>query len=181
MTMWLNTRWRALERVPMVRTALFVIGCLLLIATPFVGVLPGPGGIVLFGAGAALVLKYSAWAKRRYVRFKKKHPMKAAWADWSLRRGSARRREERERRRRAREAAEAAARRELLCLERPDGGAKLVLLRQEFDLIGWRIERRFDGDGLQVRESYWAVIGFSGPYPDVESARSDGLRALARA
>ena len=27
-------------------------------------VLPGPGGIIVFGAGATLVLKYSEWAKR---------------------------------------------------------------------------------------------------------------------
>jgi hypothetical protein len=179
--MSLKQSWQRMERVPAVRTALFLLGCLLLIATPFVGVLPGPGGIVLFGAGAALVLKYSKWAKRLYVRFKRRHPMKAAWADWSLRRASARRREERDRRRRAREAVEALRRKELQCLERPDGGAKLVLLRHEVDAIGWRLERRFDGDGVLVQESYWAAIGFSGPYPDFESARLEGLRALERA
>ena len=42
--------------------------------------------LLAFGAGAALVLKYSGWAKRRYARFKRRHPMKDAWADWSLRR-----------------------------------------------------------------------------------------------
>jgi hypothetical protein len=92
-------------------------------------------------------------------------------------RSSARRREERARRRLAREAAESARRRELQCLERPDGGAKLVLLRHEVGAVAWRIERRFDGDGVLVSESYWAAISFSGPYPDFESARSEGLRA----
>lgn len=178
--MQLKERWQAMERVPAVRTTLFVLGCLLLAATPLVGLLPGPGGIVLFGAGAALVLKYSSWAKRRYVRFKRRHPMKAAWADWSLRRGSARRRQERERRRRARELAETARARELQCVERPDGAAKLVLLRHEVDAIGWRIERRFDPDGALVRESYWAAISFSGPFADLETARRDGLRELER-
>jgi hypothetical protein len=179
--MALKDRWQAMERVPAVRTALFVVGCLLLLATPLVGVLPGPGGIVLFGAGAALVLKYSEWAKRHYVRFKRRHPNKGAWADWGLRRRSAQRRDQRERRRLAREAAEAARRRELQCLERPDGDAKLVLLRHEVDAVAWRIERRFAGDGVLVSESYWAAISFSGPYPDFESARSEGLRALDRA
>lgn len=179
--MQLRTRWLALERVPAVRTALFVLGCLLLLATPLVGILPGPGGIVLFGAGAALVLKYSSWAKRVYVRFKRRHPMKAAWADWSLRRHSARRREERERRRRAREAAEAARARELQCLERSDGEAKLVLVRQDVGAVAWFIERRFAPDGIVVRESYWAAIIFSGAFADLESARAAGLVALERA
>jgi hypothetical protein len=181
MRMRLQERWRAWEQIPAVRTSLFALGWLLLAATPFVGVLPGPGGIVLFGAGAALVLRYSKWAKRQYVRFKRRYPNKGAWADWSLRRASARRREERERRRRGREAAEDARRRELQCLERPDGAAKLVLVRQESQAIAWRLERRFDPDGVLVRESYWAAIGFSGPYADLESARLDGLRALERA
>lgn len=181
MTMRWKARWQALERVPAVRTALFVLGCLLLVATPIVGLLPGPGGIVLFGAGAALVLKYSAWAKRRYVRFKRRHPIKASWADWSLRRRSVKRREERARRQRARETVQAAEARELHRLERPDGAAKLVVVRQELDAIGWFIERRFEPDGVQIREGYWAAIRFSGPYPDFESARADGLQALERA
>jgi len=37
----------------------------------------------------------SEWAKRLYVRFKRKHPNKGRWADWGMRRLSARRREER--------------------------------------------------------------------------------------
>jgi len=43
----------------------------------------------------SLILKYTGWAKRLYVRFKRKHPKKGSWADWSLRRASARRRHER--------------------------------------------------------------------------------------
>jgi hypothetical protein len=66
---------------------------LLILAAPAVGILPGPGGVIVFAAGLALVLKYSEWAKRRYVRFKRKHPKKGRWADWGLRRQSARRRE----------------------------------------------------------------------------------------
>jgi hypothetical protein len=58
-----------------------------------VGALPGPGGIFVFAAGLALVLKTSMWAKRRYVDFKRKQPKIGRWADWGLRRRSALRRE----------------------------------------------------------------------------------------
>jgi hypothetical protein len=90
----LRQKWLALGKVPAVRTGLFLLGCLLVILSPAFGVLPGPGGIIVFGAGLALALKYSEWAKRHYVRFKRKHPRKGAWADWGLRRRSAKRREE---------------------------------------------------------------------------------------
>lgn len=91
--MKIGERWKALSGVPAVRTALFGVGILLMLISPIVGVLPGPGGIIVFAAGLALTLKYSEWAKRQYVRFKKKHPKKGGWADWGLRRQSARRRE----------------------------------------------------------------------------------------
>lgn len=90
----IRERWCAWGRMPAVRTGLFVLGWVLLAITPLVGMLPGPGGVIVFGAGATLVLKYSEWAKRRYVAFKRKHPNKGRWADWSLRRQSAKRREE---------------------------------------------------------------------------------------
>ena len=77
---------------PVVRRSLVVLGFFLIALTPIVGPIPGPGGVVVFAAGAGLVLKYSGWAKRAYVRFKRKHPKKGDWTDWSLRRPSARRR-----------------------------------------------------------------------------------------
>lgn len=83
-----------MTHLPPVRIALVVLGCLLIAITPLVGPIPGPGGVIVFAAGLSLVLKYSGWAKRLYVRFKKKHPKKGAWADWGLRRASARRRQE---------------------------------------------------------------------------------------
>jgi hypothetical protein len=86
-------RWFALGKLPVVRSGLFCLGCLLLLITPLIGILPGPGGVVTFGAGAALVLKYSEWAKRKYVLFKRNHPNKGRWADWGMRRRSAQRRE----------------------------------------------------------------------------------------
>lgn len=91
--MKLRRKWIALGRVPAIRTGLFVLGVLLMLSAPLLGVLPGPGGVIVFGAGLALTLKYSEWAKRKYVEFKRQHPRKGAWADWGLRRPSARRRE----------------------------------------------------------------------------------------
>jgi hypothetical protein len=93
----IRQKWVALGRVPMVRTSLFLLGCVLLLVSPLVGVIPGPGGVIVFALGLGLVLKYSEWAKRRYVRFKRQHPNKGRWADWGMRRGSARRREARHR------------------------------------------------------------------------------------
>src|SRR3569623_1634630 len=83
-----------MTHLPPVRIALVVLGFLLIAVTPLVGPIPGPGGVNVFAAGLSLVLKYSGWAKRLYVRFKRRHPKKAAWADWGLRRASARRRHE---------------------------------------------------------------------------------------
>jgi hypothetical protein len=79
----------------LVRQCLFFLGILLIIVAPLVGAIPGPGGVFVFAAGLALILRNSEWAKRLYVRFKRRHPNKGRWADWGLRRSSARRREER--------------------------------------------------------------------------------------
>ena len=81
---------------PCLRPALFWVGVLLVVVSPLVGVIPGPGGVVFFAAGAGLMLKNSRWAKRQYARFKRRHPNKGAWADWSMRRPSQRRRAERD-------------------------------------------------------------------------------------
>jgi hypothetical protein len=86
------------KKMPLIRQGLFLLGCLLIIVAPLVGALPGPGGIFVFAAGLALVLQNSEWAKRQYVKFKRKHPNKGRWADWGMRRSSARRREENRRR-----------------------------------------------------------------------------------
>jgi hypothetical protein len=87
-------RWAVFSRTRPVRYFLVGLGCLLIALTPLVGPIPGPGGIVVFAAGLSLVLKYSGVAKRLYVRFKRRHPKKGRWADWGMRRASARRREE---------------------------------------------------------------------------------------
>ena len=88
-----NGKRQGLTANPAVRMALVVLGFFLIALTPVVGPIPGPGGVIVFAAGLTLVLRYSDWAKKQYVKFKKKHPKKGAWADWGLRRQSHRRRE----------------------------------------------------------------------------------------
>ena len=68
---------------------------LLILVSPVVGAIPGPGGIIVFAAGLAMVLRTSRWARRQYVRFKRWQPEAGRWTDWGLRRRSARRREAR--------------------------------------------------------------------------------------
>lgn len=94
MAMNVRDRWLALGKIPAVQTGLFILGIVLIVLSPVAGLLPGPGGIIVFGAGLGLTLKYSRWAKRQYAIFKRRHPNKGRWADWGLRRRSARRREE---------------------------------------------------------------------------------------
>jgi hypothetical protein len=84
---------QAFFQSPPVRLALFLVGVLLIVVTPLVAIFPGPGGIITFGAGMALALKNSEWAKRKYVHFKRWQPRAGRWADWGLRRRSAKRRE----------------------------------------------------------------------------------------
>jgi hypothetical protein len=66
--------WQSMEQISAVRSGLVAIGMLLILITPAVGVLPGPGGVFVFAAGAALVLKYSQWGKRLYVRLNRRFP-----------------------------------------------------------------------------------------------------------
>ena len=86
---------RAFFNKPIVEILMFALGVLLIVLSPVAGAIPGPGGIFVFAAGLALVLKTSMWAKRNYVRFKRKQPKVGRWADWGLRRQSPKRREER--------------------------------------------------------------------------------------
>src|SRR5689334_8970793 len=88
-----KNQWRRFIDNPVVEWTLFAIGVLLLVISPLVGAIPGPGGIVVAGIGLALVLQTSMWAKRRYVRFKRWQPKAGRWTDWALRRPSAQRRE----------------------------------------------------------------------------------------
>ena len=88
-----RTQLRRFIDHPVVEWTMFVVGILLLLLSPLVGAIPGPGGLIVAGVGLALVLKSSMWAKRRYVRFKRWKPKAGRWTDWALRRRSAQRRE----------------------------------------------------------------------------------------
>ena len=91
--MWNRNQWRSFIDLPWVEWTIFVVGVILMLLSPLAGVIPGPGGIFVFAIGLAMVLKTSMWAKRRYVHFKRWQPKAGRWADWGLRRQSARRRE----------------------------------------------------------------------------------------
>jgi hypothetical protein len=86
-------KWARFLDSPIVEWSLFVLGVVLLVLSPVVGVIPGPGGIVVAGIGLALILKTSMWAKRHYVRVKRWQPKAGRWMDWALRRPSAKRRD----------------------------------------------------------------------------------------
>ena len=84
--------YQRLRRNAQVRTGLFCIGVLLMAVGVIIGPLPGPGFLILFPVGLMLCLQNSAWAKRRYVRFKRRHPRYGDWTDRVMRRVSAARR-----------------------------------------------------------------------------------------
>jgi len=90
--------WQKFVDHPLVEWALLAVGVILLIVSPLVGAIPGPGGIIVAGLGLALILKTSMWAKRRYVRFKRlgltiRGRRLGELTDLALRRPSAQRRE----------------------------------------------------------------------------------------
>ena len=67
--------------------AMIALGVLLvLVIGPLIGLLPGPGGVFVVAAGLTLILRYSHWAKRCYVRLSRRWPKHGARADWALRR-----------------------------------------------------------------------------------------------
>ena len=92
----------ARRKSPAVRITLLVIGLLLIAVTPLVGIIPGPGGIFVFGAGLVLVLQNANWARKLFARAKRRYPRVGHYCDMALRRPSFRRRQQR-----AREAATA--------------------------------------------------------------------------
>lgn len=67
-------------------------GWILILLSPIIGALPGPGFLILFPVGLALVLKNSLWAKRRYAKLRRRFPEYGRWTDWSLRRKKAKER-----------------------------------------------------------------------------------------
>jgi hypothetical protein len=90
--MMTRRQWRRFLDSPVVQWGIFAVGAFLLLISPIVGALPGPGGIFVAAIGLAMVLKTSLWARRRYVRFKRWQPKVGHLTDLALRRPSARRR-----------------------------------------------------------------------------------------
>jgi hypothetical protein len=90
--MSMRSRWKSLSQIPAVRLVILIFGVLCMILAPLASPLPGPGGTVLFAIGLGLVLQTSAWARRRYVKFKRRYPRQGGWIDWGMRRKSHKRR-----------------------------------------------------------------------------------------
>lgn len=70
------------------RIVLLTLGPVLIILSPIVGAIPGPGGLFVFVAGLAMTLQGSQAAKRVYVRMKRRWPSIGHWSDKGLRRPS---------------------------------------------------------------------------------------------
>ncbi|WP_419807346.1 hypothetical protein [Sphingomonas sp.] len=79
-------------RLPASRPLQLALGVLLIIVSPIVGAIPGPGGMFVFAGGLVLVLRNSRAARRQFARTKKRWPKLGALADRGLRRGSEQRR-----------------------------------------------------------------------------------------
>lgn len=73
-------------RSPARRIAELVVGWAAIVATPIVGLLPGPGGIFVFAFGAPLVLRNSITVRRWYARMLHRRPRLKRWSDVALRR-----------------------------------------------------------------------------------------------
>lgn len=69
-----------------VRLLTFITGVLLVIISPIIGAIPGPGFIIVFPIGLAMILKSSLGAKRLYARFQKRWPKYGRWTNMVLRR-----------------------------------------------------------------------------------------------
>ncbi len=70
------------------RLLMLALGPALIVLSPVVGVIPGPGGLLVLLAGVAITLQSSHVAKRVYVRAKRRWPSLGHWSDKGLRRQS---------------------------------------------------------------------------------------------
>jgi hypothetical protein len=81
---------KKLSQNPTIRWGLIALGWALILSAPVIGALPGPGFLIVFPIGLALILKNSLWAKKLYARKSKQNPEYGRWLDWALRRSKAR-------------------------------------------------------------------------------------------
>ncbi|HEY4545281.1 MAG TPA: hypothetical protein VIG90_02480 [Pedomonas sp.] len=66
-----------------------ILGWVLMVASPLVGgPLPGPFGIIGFAAGLILVLRNSRWARRIFIRIKRRYPRTLSPVRHALRPGA---------------------------------------------------------------------------------------------
>ena len=69
-----------------------VLGVLLIPVAGIIGLVsPAPIGIVVAGAGVALIFRNSRWARRRYIMYSRRHPRVRQAVDLGLMRGRRRR------------------------------------------------------------------------------------------
>ncbi len=83
------TFFRMLIRSEPLRVVQLGLGVVLMVGGPVVGAplpVPFPVGLVLFGAGLALVLRNSLWARQRYVRWKRRYPRAGKITDFGMQR-----------------------------------------------------------------------------------------------
>ena len=76
------------RRVGRTRLHLVVLGPALIVVSPIVGLLPGPGSVFVLAAGMGLSLRHIKVAKRTYVRIKRRWPRVGELSDMGLRRPS---------------------------------------------------------------------------------------------
>jgi hypothetical protein len=82
----------ALVRSEPYRVFQIVLGFLLMPVAFIIGLIsPAPIGIVVFGAGVALVFRNSRWARRRYLFYTRRHPRVRRAVDMGLMRSRRRR------------------------------------------------------------------------------------------
>ncbi|WP_253716915.1 PGPGW domain-containing protein [Sphingomonas sp. AP4-R1] len=86
-------RWSMKAKSEHMRLCLLALGWFLVVLSPVVGVLPGPGGIFLFAPGLVLLLRNSAWVRKRYAMLKRRWPKAGHMCDQAMRRQSALRRQ----------------------------------------------------------------------------------------
>lgn len=79
---------RSLIRSAPFRVAQLGVGMVLMLVSPVLALIPSPFPFALLvaGVGLALVLRNSAWARRRYVRWHRRYPRAGRFADFGLQR-----------------------------------------------------------------------------------------------
>lgn len=88
----------ALVRSEPVRVFQIMLGMALLPVAAIIGLIsPAPIGIIVAGAGVALVLRNSHWARRRYLLYARHHPRVRRAVDLGLMRARQRRRRQKAR------------------------------------------------------------------------------------